>query len=78
MGCSEACNSVVMTLGLTGELFILLSVVLLAMADTVEEDIKTEIIKHLGMRNTPDTRHVSSIICDIPDTVICGQGARHQ
>ena len=52
----------VMTLGLTHTLFILLSVELLLMAANVEEDIKIEIIKHLGMKKTPDTKHVSSIM----------------
>ena len=51
----------VMTLGLTHTLFILLSVELLVMANTVEHDIKSEIIKHLGMKKAPDTKHVSSI-----------------
>jgi len=59
VGCSEACNSVVMTLGLTHTLFILLSVELLLMAANVEEDIKIEIIKHLGMKKTPDTKHAN-------------------
>merc|ERR1719350_26545 len=48
-----------MTLGLLGELLILLSALLLTMAVMVEDDIRSKIIKHLGMKRIPDMKHAN-------------------
>jgi hypothetical protein len=52
-----------MTFGLFGEFFVFICFLLSAMSSVVEDDIRSKIIKHLGMKNLPDIKHVSTAIC---------------
>lgn len=51
--------TVVMTLGFFRELFILLIATQLVMGTSVEDDIRSKIIKHLGMKHLPDMKHAN-------------------